>query len=309
MKTLGVHKSGKVKKPTSVKPPAKKRRVAMINSRKLINNVISRVKLRELDENLIEKTETIVNRKPSDFTNIACHFKTDVTKVIHAIMEMAEHSHHESDESEQQRWQKLCGDMTFVDDVHGGKLLKRDKVIEARKIEMEYFWKMGVYEKVHRSEARGYKVITTRWVDTNKGVGNEYNYRSRLVGRELKIDKRNDLFAPTPLLEAMKALISFFAKSQDGREPLRFATIDIKRAYFFAPATRKMFIKLPAEDCLPGEEECGRTEAQLVWHKRRRFELGEAVHSAPKQNWVSKRKSIRMQFCAQVQKHEADVSR
>ena len=108
---------------------------------------------------------------------IACHFKTDVTKVIHAIMDMEEHSPHESEESEQQRWQKLYGDMTFVDDVHGGKLLKRDKVIEARKIEMEYF------RKVHRSKARGYKVITTRWVDTNKGVGNEYNYRSKLVGR------------------------------------------------------------------------------------------------------------------------------
>ena len=170
--------------------PAKKRRVASINSRKLIYKVISRVKQRKFDENLIEKTEMIVNRKSCDFTNIECHLKTDVTKVIHAIMEMEEHSSHESEESEQQRWQKLYGDMTFVDDVHGGKLLKRDKVIEARKIEMEYFWKMGVFEKVHRSKARGYKVITTRWVDTNKGVGNEDNYRSRLVGRKLNLDKR-----------------------------------------------------------------------------------------------------------------------
>ena len=223
--------------------------MALINSRKLIYKVISRVKQRKFDENLIEKTEMIVNRKSCDFTNIECHLKTDVTKVIHAIMEMEEHSHHESEEPEQQRWQKLYGDMTFVDGVHGGKLLKRDKVIQARKIEMEYFRKMGVYEKVHRSKAGGYKVITTRWVDTNKGVGNEGNYRSRLVGRELNLDKRNDLFAPTPTLEAMKALISLCAKSQDGREPLRFATIEVKRAYFYAPGTRKMFIKLPAEDC------------------------------------------------------------
>ena len=145
--------------------------MALINTRKLICKVISRVKLR--------------------------NFKTDVTKVIHAIMEMEEHSHHESEESEQQRWQKLYGDMIFVDYVHGGLLLKRDKVIEARKIEMKCFRKMGVYEKVHRSKARGYKVITTRWVDTNKGVGNEDNYRSRLVGRELNFDKRNDLFTNT----------------------------------------------------------------------------------------------------------------
>ena len=140
----------------------------------------------------------IINRKSSDITNFACHFETDVTKVIHAIMEMEEHSLHKSEESEKQRWQKLYGDMTFVDDVHEGKLLKRDKVIEARKVEMEYFRKMGVYEKVHKSKARGYKVITTRWVDTNKGVGDEDNYKSRLVGRERNLDERHDLFAPTP---------------------------------------------------------------------------------------------------------------
>ena len=52
--------------------------------------------------------------------------------------------------------------MTFVDDVHEGKLLKRDKVGEVRKVEMEYFRKMGVFEKVHRCKERGYKVITTR---------------------------------------------------------------------------------------------------------------------------------------------------
>ena len=124
--------------------------------------------MRDFGENLIEKTEMIVNSKSCDFTNIACHSETEVAKVIHAIMEMEEHSLHESEESEKQRWQELYGDMTFVDDVHEGKLLKRGKVIEARKVGMEYFRKMRVYEKVHKSKARGYKVITTRWVDTSK---------------------------------------------------------------------------------------------------------------------------------------------
>ena len=105
--------------------PAQRRRVALINSRKLIYKVISRVKLRKFGENLIEKTEMVVNRKFCGFTNTACHFETDVTKVIHAIMDMEEHSLHESEESEKQRSQKLYGDMTFVDDVHEGKLLKR----------------------------------------------------------------------------------------------------------------------------------------------------------------------------------------
>ena len=68
-------------------------------------------------------------------------------------MEMEEHSAYESEESEKRKWQKLYGALTFVDDVHEGKLLKRDKVIEARKVEMEYFRKMGVYEKVHKGKA------------------------------------------------------------------------------------------------------------------------------------------------------------
>ena len=78
-------------------------------------------------------------------------------------MEMEEHSLHESEESEQQRWQRVYGDITFVDDVHGGKLLKRDKVIEARKIEMEYFRKM--------------RLITGQdWLDASSTLTKEMTY-------------------------------------------------------------------------------------------------------------------------------------
>ncbi len=37
----------------------------------------------------------------------------------------------------------------------------------------------------------GGKIITTKWVDADKGLG---GYRSRLVGGEMKQDKRQDLF-------------------------------------------------------------------------------------------------------------------
>ena len=51
-KTLCVHKSGKVKKPTSVKPPLKGYEWHFINSRKLIYKVISRVKLHKFGERI-----------------------------------------------------------------------------------------------------------------------------------------------------------------------------------------------------------------------------------------------------------------
>ena len=59
---------------------------------------------------------------------------------------------------------------------------------------------MGVYSKVPRGEAKalGAKVISTKWVDTNKGSEGDPNYRSRLVGRELNLSDRPDLFAATP---------------------------------------------------------------------------------------------------------------
>ena len=75
---------------------------------------------------------------------------------------------------------------------------------------------MGVYSKVPREEARklGAKVITTKWIDTNKGSNTEPNYRSRLVGRELNLSDRPDLFAATPPLESLKYVVSRCASSQ-----------------------------------------------------------------------------------------------
>ena len=101
---MGTQKSGRVKKPTSVKPPLKREEwrqstagSSFTKSSAELSNVNStRISLRR---------PMIVNRKSCDFTYIECHFKTDVTKVIHAIMEMEEHSPHESDQRSQNRWE------------------------------------------------------------------------------------------------------------------------------------------------------------------------------------------------------------
>ena len=46
------------------------------------------------------------------------------------------------------------------------------------------------------------KVITTKWIDQNKGDEESANYRARLVGSEIAKEKRDDLFAATPPLES-----------------------------------------------------------------------------------------------------------
>ena len=63
----------------------------------------------------------------------------------------------------------------------------------------------NVYEKVPLEECHqktGKAPIKVKWVDINKGDEINKEYRSRLVAKEIKRDKREDLFAATPPLEA-----------------------------------------------------------------------------------------------------------
>ena len=112
---------------------------------------------------------------------------------------------------------------------------------------------MGVYRKVKRSwvRERGEKVIGVRWIDINKGDTLNPDYRSRLVAKDFKKGDRPDLFAATPPLEALKMIISI-AASNPG---LQIMINDVKRAYFHAPVTRPVYVELPKEDRLEGEED------------------------------------------------------
>lgn len=144
---------------------------------------------------------------------------------------------------------------------------------------MDFPRNMGVYTKVHKDMAKkdGCKTISARWIDTNKGDTDNPNFRSRLVGREIKTDSSLDLFSATPPLEVMKFLMSECAQSQDDkRGPMRLATIDIKRAYFYAPAQRSVYISIPVEDKMPGDENMvGKLNLGLLWTR-------DAAH-----NWAS----------------------
>ena len=151
--------------------------------------------------------------------------------------------------------ESLYWNASFYDDVKGGSL-RKDLTLEARKFEMMFFRDMGVYTKVHKSQVPpGTILITTKGVDTNKGTEEEPNYRSRLVGRESKKDERPDVFSATPPLESLRYVICLCASTQREAKPHRLLTVDVKRAYFYAPVRRPIYIVLPDEDRLPGEEQ------------------------------------------------------
>ena len=170
---------------------------------------------------------------------------------------------------------ELYRDSEFIDDTTGIQL-EKTKAIAARRLEIEYFKKMGVYSKVKREYWM--RTITTRWLDTNKGDGLNPNYRARLVAREIKRDKRDDLFAATPPLESLRMVISICASHQFGTPEQNYLimTTDVKRAYFYAPATRPIYIEIPAEDRTDEDVDCvgilnlslyGTRDAAMNWSK------------------------------------------
>ena len=100
--------------------------------------------------------------------------------------------------------------------------------------------------------------IGSRWIDINKGDDENPEYRSRLVAKEINRSPSDEMFAATPPLEAEKMLFSMAmssfaqnrAKNFHGVQKLLF--IDVRRAYFYAPSRRPVYVALPEEDPCPG---------------------------------------------------------
>ena len=201
----------------------------------------------------------------------------DISDVFEKLMSIQRKTEQLATPPEEDHITALYEGLEFVDDVTGAPLDK-DKAVQARKLEIDYFRQMGVYTKVAREAWM--KVITTRWIDVNKGDEKSPNYRARLVGREIKMDKRLDLFAATPPLESLRMILSICAQHQSSHyasDNFVIMTNDVKRAYFHAPVTRPVFIKIPDEDLEPGDENrvgqlnlslYGTRDAAMNWAKK-----------------------------------------
>jgi len=106
---------------------------------------------------------------------------------------------------------KLYEGGEFVDDL-SGKDLDKELAIKARLLELNFFRRHKVYTKVPKETWM--RPISTKWLDVNKGDKSQPNYRSRLVGRELNLYKRDDLFAGTPPLESLRFVVSRCASNK-----------------------------------------------------------------------------------------------
>ena len=148
-----------------------------------------------------------------------------------------------------------------------------DMVRKARAEEVDYIRKMNLYTKVPISECMentGKKPITVMWIDCNKQDDKNPLYRSRLVGKEFNTYKDETLFASTPPVEAMRMIISLAATNNE-KGKFKIMTNDVSRAYFYAPVKEghTIYVKLPEEDILPGEENmCGRLNYSMYGTRR-----------------------------------------
>ena len=125
---------------------------------------------------------------------------------------------------------------TAWDDVSNENLAP-EVVQSARALEMEYFHKLGVYEKVARGHQvrTGGKIIGVRWVDVNEGNAPDTYYRSRLIGREFNVGRDDALYASTPPLEALRLIVSYAATQPlDGKRRMIMIN-DVRRASKEAP--------------------------------------------------------------------------
>ena len=92
----------------------------------------------------------------------------------------------------------------------------------------------------------GCKVITTKWFDINKVNDATPNLRAGLVGRELKLDNRLELFAATPLLEALRLICAICTNKKSRDNPFRILSMDVRHANFHAKVSKPIYIEISA---------------------------------------------------------------
>ena len=166
------------------------------------------------------------------------------------------------EEEEEGRWQQYFDELT-------GYQLDPQLVQQARKEEMQFVHKMKLYDVTTTDECRqvtGKMPIKGRWIDINKGDNTVVNYRSRYVAKEFRRGVPGgdfEMFAATPPLETLRLLLSMVASQCGDRGPQRLMVMDVSRAFFHAPATRKLYVELPDEEGLDKSKYCARLNYSL----------------------------------------------
>ena len=180
----------------------------------------------------------------------------------------------------------------YWDDNKGG-WLDPELCVTVRQEEVEYIRRHKMYTRVSMEvclRETGRAPIKTGWAETDKGQGSPTCARG-WVAKEHKTHARPELHAPTPPLEALKVMLSEIATGKRGGKVV--ALVDVRRAYFYAPARRRVFVELPPENYQPGDETHVRAVAiQSVRHTRRCTEWGRGAGNYTQQPETCEEKRV-----------------
>lgn len=91
----------------------------------------------------------------------------------------------------------------------------------------------------------------TKWLGINEGDEDHCKIRARLVAQDFMRGKLERMFAAAPSSGAEKMLLSLAVTEEIGHGPgwhYKIDLIDVKRIYFYAPAKRNVYIKVPMND-------------------------------------------------------------
>ena len=135
----------------------------------------------------------------------------------------------------------------IVNDSMSGCTLNREVAIAARREDSTTSQGGGVYSKAKR--AADMMVIDTKWLNVNKGDESAPNYRA-----SWSVEKSPATSAATPPLGSLKAILSLCLSRQGQSKPCRVMAIDVKRAYFYAPATMTIHMEIPKEGWEAGDD-------------------------------------------------------
>ena len=80
------------------------------------------------------------------------------------------------------------------------------------------------------------------------------------MAKEFHTDERPEWFAATPPGECLKLMLTKMASNRQ----FKMLYADVGRAYFYAPARRPVYVKLPDEDKMEGDEgKCGKLRVSM----------------------------------------------
>ena len=136
------------------------------------------------------------------------------------------------------------------DDNKGG-WLDPELCAKARREEVEYIRRHKMYVRVPREvclRETGKAPSKTGWAETDKGQPGKPNIRARWVAKEYKTHAQTRAVCVNATVRGAES--PEIATGE--REGKVLALVDVRRAYFHAPARRIVFVELPPEDYQAG---------------------------------------------------------